>query len=271
MNAKIKVYTGSVLALSLLLAVLKTLCYLFFFDSALGYFDGTFLVSLTRALTWVGSLWCVSALALFPKDTVAPKNKRAPLSLSLTAVAATLVALAGSGLFVTSLADDSRLMLVCGGLLLLGSAFFWHSAFSPRESSVWLGALAILAYLSIMISSHFDMLVTINSPIKTGVHLSVIAAALLLLSELRLSFEDAMPRAAFALRLFAVLLGLPTAVSHLVLYFSDHAPALSEQSLSPFFSLALLGVAVYAAARLFTTQDAHEVAEQEEEKEFEEI
>lgn len=274
MNAKIKVYTGTALTLSLLLTILKTLCFLFSFDSALGYFDNTFLVSLTGALTWISAIWCISVLLLFPKDTVATKKNRSSLLVTAAIIASLLFIAAGVGIFVTNLSN--KLAIACGALLFVGSSFFWlHLTRLDRSKFVWPGMLSILGLLAVLVVSHFDMFVAINSPIKLGLHLSAILAALCLLAELRLSFGDEMPRASFALKLLAVLFCLPTAVSHVVLYFSGKAPALSEKTLSPFFSLVLLAIAVYAAARIFAVTDAKEILEDEkeneEEKEIEEI
>lgn len=270
MNAKIKVYAGTVFALSLLLTILKTLCFLFCFDSALGYLDPTFLVSLTSALTWISAIWCISVLLLFPKDTIGTKKSKTPLLITAAVVAGAFFVAAGVGVFVTGI--SSMLTLVCGALLFVGSSFFWLCLTRlDRSKFAWSGMLAVLGLLAILVVSHFDMFVAINSPIKLWLHLSVITAALFLLAELRLSFNDEMPRASLVLKLLAILLCLPTSVSHFVLYFSGKASALSEQTLSPFFSLVLLGIAVYAATRLFSVTTAEEASENEEEKEFEEI
>lgn len=275
MNAKIKVYTGTALVLSLLLAILKALCCLFCFDSTLGYFDNAFLVSLTNAIAWVSALWCASALFLIPKDSITtPPQRSVPLVGGL--LAAVLVTAAGVGLFVTNFVEKDKLSLVCGALLFASASFFWFSltALSSR-ALVCLGMLAAFGYLSILIVSHFDMFTAINSPLKMALHLSVIAAITMLLTEIRLLFGDKASRVSFVTKMLTLLSCFPTAVGHLALYASGKTPPLSEQTTTPFFLLALLGASVYAAIRLFAATDADDLAESEgetdEEKEIEEI
>lgn len=275
MNAKIKVYSGTALALALLLAILKVLCCLFCFDSTLGYFDHTFLVSLTSAITWVSALWCASALFFLPKDSVAaPPQPSMPLVGGL--LAAILITAAGVGLFVTNFVERDKLSLVCGALLFASSSFFWASLTKlSSKALLYLGMITTLGFLSVLIVSHFDMFTAINSPLKMALHLSTILAIAMLLAETRLLFGDRVLRVSFVLRTLALLFCFPTAVGHLTLYVSGKTPALSEQTTNPFFSLALLGVAIYAVARLFGTRDAAELTEPEgeieEEKEIEEI
>lgn len=274
MQSKITIYTRTALILSLLLAVLRALCFLLYFDGKLGYFNPTFPVLVTNALTCVSALWCASALFFLPKDTIATKRLTdAPITKGVVAIAATLVMGAGIGLVITNVSSGNRLALICGCLILAGSAFVWSRVadLSTKNAQPILGMLLILGLLFVLITSHFDMFVTINSPIKTGLHLSVIAAALFLLTELRFLFEDEMPRAGLAAKLLTVLFCFPTATGHLALYFSGNAPARSQETLTPFFSLALLGLSIFAAARLFAVRAVLATSQEDEEKEIEKI
>lgn len=277
MNAKIKVYTGTALTLALLLTVLKSLCCLFCFDSALGYFNHTFLVSLTSAITWVGAIWCGGALFLFPKDTIATKESRSAVATGALIVAAMLIAAAGIGLLVTAaIRGNDKPSLVCGALLFVGSIFLWLRLTKLSASVLACsGILTVAGFLSVLIVSHFDMFTAINSPIKMALHLSAIAAIAMILADVRLLLGDKLSRVSFVTRMLTLLFCLPTSVGHLVLFVFDKMPPLSEQTATPFFSLALLGAAIYAAAGLFSFADAQELVEAEgnteEEKEFEEI
>lgn len=272
MKSKIQVYTKTVLILSLLLGVLNSICFLFYFDKELGYFAPAFPVFLTKALTWISVLWCVSALFLFPKETIATqRNKKSPFFISVIAMGSSLLIAAGIGILVTNLASRNMLMLLCGLLILIGSAFFWTPLFSSQNTPAICGMILTLGYLFILITTHFDMFVAINSPIKTGLHLSVLVTVLFLLSEIRIFFGDEMPRAAFALKLLTILFCFPTAASHLVLYFGGKLSPLVARTLNPFFSLALLGVTIFAAAKLCTVKPVEKSPENNEEKEIEKI
>lgn len=264
MNEKIKMYTGTALSLSLLLTILKTLCYLFCFDRAVGYLNNTFLVSLTNAITWIGALWCVGALLLIPKNSIDTRNQGSmPLVGGL--LAAILVSASGAGLFVTNLLEKNELSLAGGTLLFAGSAFFWFSLtkLSPKALRC-LAMVATLGFVSILIVSHFDMFTAINSPLKMAIHLSAVSAVIMLLAETRLLFGEKVARFSFVTKMLAALLCFPTSIGHLALYFADKMPALSEQTTNVFFSLALLGVAIYSAIRLFAVTDAQDLAAPEE-------
>ena len=154
MNAKIKVYAGTALILALLLAVLKSLCCLFCFDSTLGYFNHTFLVSLTSAITWVSAIWCGSALFLFPKDTVATKERQSPVATGAWIAVATLIAAAGLGLLVSAaIRGNDKPSLVCGALLFVGSVFFWLRLTKLSASVLACsGILTVAGLLSVLIA-----------------------------------------------------------------------------------------------------------------------
>ncbi len=265
MNAKIKVYIASTGLLSILLTLLRVLSLLFCFDYEIGYFDNGFLPMFTDALTLAGVLWCLSPLVFIPRDTVTISPPTSPTALGMTAVAATLVSIAGVLLILSELSTGITLKLFCGVFLLLGSPYLWGKlSHKLGKFALLFGTLLIVGIFFIMFSSHFDVYVAINSPAKNALQLVSIACALMTLGDLRFLFGDGMPRYALACRLLTVLLLLPAAATNLVLFISDKIPTLAKSILSPLFVLPLLGLAVYAAVGLFLTHDRGAEKENEE-------
>ncbi len=262
MKSKIKIYSFSALILALLLTVLRALSLILFYDHELGYFDGGFLPVFSRALTLAATLWCLTALILIPKDSITAQKSNSPLGAG--ALAACSILLLTSAVFLVLFGN--KLSLVCGCLLLLGGLYPVCRLLAPDRISVCAGMILVVALVPILFIFHFDMYAPINGAVKNTVFLSILSGALMLLGELRFLFRDGMPRAFFALKLITPILCLPTAVGNLFLYFSDKTPVMTKEILTPFFSLVLLSLALYAAFGALRTTEIST-----EEKEIEEI
>ncbi len=252
MKSKIKIYSLSALILAVLLTALRLFALIFSFDHEVAYFNQDFLPIFFRSLTIAAAAWCLTALVLIPKGCITAQKSPSIASAGISTSSAVLFILSGLMLALNGIG--------VGILLILGGMYPLCRLFAPEKISICAGMLLTLSLAAIILIFHFDMYVPINSPLKNAVFLSVLTGALFLVSELRFLFGDGMPRFFLSMKLICPIFCLPTAVGNLFLYFSDKTPLPMKQILSPFFSLALLAMALYAAFGSLNAKENEEIS-----------
>ncbi len=265
MKPKIRIYSLSVFFLTVALTALRALSLFFSFDYEIGYFDNSLLPEFFRALNLASLLWCLSALIFIPKDTTTAQKSASPLSAGIAVACAVLIGISGLFLVLTNVKNGFGLPVACGSLLILGSAYPLCKLSTSAKPTLGIcsGMLLVIALVLVMFIFHFDMYITINSPLKTSAFLSLVTGAVFLLCEMRFLFDDGMSRTFFVAKLLCVVLCLPTAVGNLILAFSSKMPLPARDILSPFLALPLLALALYAAFGALRT-----IAQEKENKEF---
>ncbi len=254
---KLKICTYSVFALSLFLTVLRTLCLLFCFDETVGYFDSSLPVLTGSILTFLATLWCFSPLVLFQKEAVTAEKNAARRSDIFAVITSALFGLSGLLLFIFSFQAIGIIGSFCGIFLMAGSVYPWLRLSHHRNqtATVMTGLGLVLGFLFILLSAHFDMYVTANSPLKNAIFAGVICCALFLLADIRMLFEDGMPRLRLSLQLLSLILCLPTAVGGTVFYFATELPSLQKNTLSPVWLLPFLAIVLYSVTQLLVPTD----------------
>lgn len=248
MKSKSKLYFLSVLALTLLLSVLRTACFLTSYESDVGYFASTPTTAITAILYILATAWCLAAPLLFPKNSL-PRATPSVTRNLCAMLAGSLFLFSGLCLGIGALASASSLRLVIGCLAVSSSVFFFtDGTTAPKRRTMHATfGFATLAFLFVLLFYvYFDMYVAINSPIKNALQLSILSAMLLVLYEIRKSIDRPRSRLSLPIRLLCALVCLPTAVSHLIFERSPMCRTLEKDLLSPFFSLALLGIGLFA-------------------------
>ncbi len=253
MNLNIKIYKFSAFILAALLTVCRILALIFDFDYALGYFDRGIFAVLFHVVTLIAVIWLLTPMLLITKGSLTIKKPRSVLSSGAMASSAVLIGISGFVFVLTNFSFKEPLPLLCGIFLIAGACYPVCRLLVPkkRDLSVYMGIAAIVSLVLVTFILHFDQNTPVNSSLKNSMFYAVIASALFLLSELRILFDDAMPRAFLSAKLITIVLCLPTAVGNLVLYFSEKTPVLMKATLSPFLSLPLFALALYAAFGTF--------------------
>ncbi len=147
---------------------------------------------------------------------------------------ALLSAMSGGALLCTSVlmtvdawADDGALKIFSLVMVLLAlpaGAYFLLTAMSRREEDnrlAVLGFFPVLWLAACLMRIYFDRTSAINDPMQLLLQLSLAAVMLACLTELRALVGKTGFRVRFAISAVAVLLGITSSVSMLVLYFSS--------------------------------------------------
>lgn len=247
---KVSVYRLTVLILAVLTAVVRSLAVIFSFDSGPGYFiSGAFLPGLAGALIGIGVVWCLSSAFLIPAGTLPVRPVFSSGKVYFAGVYAAFIMMSDACYRVYSFVQSKNLsavkaafdrentayitgryvrivavMTVICIFASIGSAicFFLRAEDRKKRYGAIIGLFPIIRATGGIALTHFDMTVTMNSPIKVMAELSLMAAMIYFLYEDRfeLSEERARPRLYFTTALAAQFLCLTSGLSGIVGYFS---------------------------------------------------
>jgi hypothetical protein len=260
MKNKTRLFFASASLLTVLLTVLHTLSLLTAYNTEVSYLDSPPLVITMCVLYAFGALWCLVLPLLLPKETPFAKERAVP-HVAFGYLAAILLVLSGISLLLNPPAATgiaAKTLPALAVLTLLASAFFFVDAASKKRLGTVraiFGFPVLMFLLCFLFYIYFNMYVTINSPLKNALQLSILSALLFMLCQIRSAISKPMPRIAIASRLLCALFCLPTAVSHLVFGTSELCGALEETVASPLLSLPLLAIGIFALSETIFYKD----------------
>ncbi|MBE6662172.1 MAG: hypothetical protein E7606_02685 [Ruminococcaceae bacterium] len=247
-NIKNRLYIFSTTILAVLLSVLHAVALCTAYDGSVGYFDGTPLVVTMQILYALVAVWCLVIPFLTAKESTSAAPPTFPMIFT-GYFSGILFLFSGILLLRSALASPSTPMLVylLAIFTLLAAPFFLTVG---KKAHAALGFLALGFLFCLLFYVYFDMYVTINSPLKVALQLSILSALLFVLCEIRRGIGKPMPRITASARHLCVLFCLPTSVAHLVFGASDACGTLERSVISPVFSLPLLALALFALSEM---------------------
>lgn len=244
------------LALTLLGTALRTVCFLFCFDTDPGYFSEGILPTLSNVLYFaavVFPLICIfiTPKSAYPRDLITPLRPLPSLGLAGILIAFCVAVLFFAGSSVGSIAfRGHRLLTVSTILALFAAAFYILSHKRQGRYPDWLSFLGytpVLWSITTIGDIYFDQYVTMNSPVKISLHLGLLGFMFIALSELRFRVGRSLPRYAtafWAMGSYACIVGsIPVLVA-------TGAGVLSNLS-HLFYAAVLLFAGVYGLYLLF--------------------
>lgn len=273
MKNKSRVYSLSVVILAVLLSALRTVCLLTAYNSDVGYLDSTPLVLVTRGLYIIGALWCF-AIPFLPQKAERLSSIGSVPHIIFSNIAGSLSLFSGICIFINSLTSADRavpgntiLPLFIGIFAALASIFFFSE--NPRlpklrAAHASCGFLVLAFLFCLLFHIYFDMYVAINSPLKIALQLSILSALLFVLHEIRTAIGRPFSRIGTLSRFLCVLFCLPTAISHLILSSTEKLSYLAKDIISPFFSLSLLAIGIFAVSQLIFGKNTETIEKKSE-------
>ena len=184
MKSSPKIYFYSAFILAALLSIIYTLSFLFAFDTPIAYFStNAVLPVIAKYLMLCTCIWIFSIFILIPKGALSIER---PAASSLSKIASGLVV---AGLLTYSVIklltlSWSKLSLIGVALALLSISFFALNAFpSPKTCSnihAISGIFVILWAAVCMTEAYINWYVTMNSPAKILLMISMMSMALCL-------------------------------------------------------------------------------------------
>ena len=271
----VKTWFRAILCLAPLAAVLRTVALFTSFDTEIGYFNESFIVTLVNWLIVLTSAFAICGLLFISKEADLPKKAdNSANSIFFSATFAGFIMLAdffyklvsviGGGkfsyykmIFSSAFRAENAYMLRVGAIIeimgviaavLSAVCFFVRSSKNPKAKlSAWLGFFPIIRALVGVAQIYFDMTVQMNHPSKLMLQFALISVMFYFLCEEReyVSEEHMRPRGFFISGCLAFFLCFVGGVSEIVGFFSG---VLSEGSLcvEAFFSFI---VSFYILAR----------------------
>lgn len=210
MKNKLKVYTLTSLILSVVVGALRVLSLAISYDSSVGYFSSSFIVTVTRSLMIVSLVWLGSSLLFIPKDTINVRTDKQMASMCISII--TGIVFFASGIFQI-LNGTTNLYILSGALMMISSTAFILKFTKLRKGTAWIEYFAIFSIILMIADMHFDYYTAMNSPHKILSQLALISGALVLLGDMRDSFSESQPRTEFAIGLIATFLCFVNAIS----------------------------------------------------------
>lgn len=251
---KVKVFSGTAVALSALGTILYTLAHLLASDGS-GYFaSGHPLPLLAGILSVVSVLWFACALLLIPKGALPAEDFTTRKSALSTAAMAPVIGSLAAALICFTMRSSQGTVALCAKLGLLAAlasaVYFLLRLFgcdNLRALMTGLGIGPILLAAAMCGLTYFDQSTYMNSPTKIGFQLAWITMMLFMTAELRFTVGTPQPRRYLASACIALYANAAASVPQAVYLFKDGTPSYANLA----FALLSLGNCIYVACRLF--------------------
>lgn len=261
-SARINALPVSLLALTLISTVLRTLALLAFFDSDVGYFRAdTALLPILYVLEVSAVCLCIVFPFLIIKEFSAPKHVCA-LEFIGTAFCALAFALAALFLLFFRARVPAPTILVLLAVVFSVLAAL-HFALRLRDTDsgtlAWFGYGVILAAAMILAITYFDRYTPMNAPHKISQHVCMLAAMGAILMEQRELLDRSLPRVRIATLLASFFLCTTVGISNVVAFVFGELSSV----LYLFFDLIILAFAAYFGGKCLKILFPHTATESE--------
>lgn len=187
--------------LSLLGAAIRTAAYLTAFDTQVGYLDPSIWTSLSRCLYFITPVLLIAIATAIPKGTLSTTPCQTYRAAAAIPMALILIAFTVAVFLIYPPAKGSALLFTA--LLGIPAALYYgaSSVKSIRSSDLVsiLGFFSIIWCIAAVADLYFDVFVTMNSPIKTSLHVGLLGFMAATLGELRFRIGRPLPRIASVL------------------------------------------------------------------------
>ncbi|MBQ4111938.1 MAG: hypothetical protein IJD38_03980 [Clostridia bacterium] len=235
--------------LTLLGAVIRTVCFLTAYDSSTGYLNPGFLTTLSTWLYFITPAVLIAVALMIPKDTL-PST----LNQKLRAPSAILVALglaAFSAVVLIRFAPAKGNILLAPALLGIPAALYYGiSATRNGRYPDWLSLLGFIPVfwcITAVADLYFDHFVTMNSPVKVSLQVGLMGFMVAMLGELRFRIGRPLPRVA---SVFFGISGYTCLTAAIPLLVATGARVLSHP-LHLMYAIVLLTAGLYSLYLLF--------------------
>lgn len=206
-RSKIHIYTISVLCLTMIAILLRTLNFLFFFDTAPGYFVSSPLPVIFRALSVLTALWAFTPLITMPRKSLTEKEPPV-ISASATASLLCVAAFVCVGILcffdLRTAPSLSTLLLLLVTIPLVPLYLMGEQPKSGSTMRLLSSYVTIIWCALFLVHTYLDLYTTMNSPLKLMLHLSLLLIMLHFLNRAGSIAGTSRPRLTLSVLLAAV-------------------------------------------------------------------
>jgi hypothetical protein len=247
-NHRVLIFSAIAFSLSLIGAILRLVCLLFFYDK-IGYYQTGAVLPVVSAVFYAASIVFFAIVARFlvkPSAVAAHLSKPARIAaiLPLAAIVVHLFSICGT-VFGGEATWYEVFLLVFG---VISAVFFASLVFCRQPSSLSaLSGIGCIFWLALAaMRSYLDFFVPMNSPDKLFFQLGAVGATLLVFSEIRAIYNMPQPRA----YVFCFFTGVFTVASASIPNIIANANDVFANYTLLFEDIVMLSILVYATVRL---------------------
>ncbi len=227
---KVKIYTFSALALTLMAIALRVLNFLLIYDPITDYFAIHPLHTVYLALCIFTAMWLLSALFLIPRKAF-PANTvyftglpgRVASAICALGAAASFFFFRDCMVYYVEKAGLYNLLAICS---ILAALYFAFEAIGAIPSAITaLAGYLVLLWLGLILSvTYLDLYVAMNSPFKISLHLGLLGMMLHVLESIRFRIGRPFRLTYYVYTLIAAFLCGTASIPVLVAYFTNQYP-----------------------------------------------
>lgn len=252
-SGKLKIYSLSVLALSLIAAIMRVLAFFTDFDERVGYFNNSNpLYSTFIALAIITVIWCFSVFFTIPKNVLPEENRGVGYIGGFGAVFSIVASIAAVVVFAKGYTETQTvLQLIAAALFLISIGYFLLSVKGDRSQSsvqALFGIALILSLIMMLATVYFDMKVAMNSPIKVMLQLLLLALMLFFVSDIRVLLGRTLARVYLFTALLAVFFGFSSSLPEMLAFLFGKIDNVNYFM----YNFVTFAYTSYAMARLFS-------------------
>ena len=217
MKNKIHIYSISALLAVLVLTFMRSVSLISCYDTHIGYFNSSLLVTITNLATFLAVVWLMSSAFVVQKNTTS-----APIVFSkiynhiATQIAAAIYLI--SSIYIL-LDAENNLVVFAGASALISAIYYILMSINKPSTNTLTAFLSMLPTVTLAltaISVYFDMKISMNSPHKVMASFILLCAMVFSLCETRSHINRASPKVHFASGLVTFLLGFTYSASNLI-------------------------------------------------------
>ncbi len=256
MLKKLKIYFISSLTLTSICILIYVACILFAFDTPIAYFSASSLLPyVAKYLLILSSIGVCSLLFLIPKDTLAISYHRhsrsSRISAAIVAVCFLIFAVLRFLISSNGYLQPTKLFFACTILAIISSIFYFMTAISPVATSTTRALLIVPTIIwaaAAMTEAYTNRFVTMNSPMKLFLMLSMMSIMFFALHEAKFLINRPYSRAYAVSALLGVSLSSIFSIVFLTMQLSG------KYSIVEFFPTSIVSLA-FSIYMLFRALD----------------
>lgn len=241
-------FLATALSLAVISAVLRALNIFFFFDESLGYYEsGAALPLVANILLGVGALFLVVFAFCFFRREKIEYSSRSVIQICVSVISAITALALAVGNAIEAFKGD-RLGMLTAALSLMCALYFVCALVDINPIYKALAGIFAIARLTFMLAaSYFNQSVQMNAPDKVLFGLACVFSMLFVASELKVFVGTARTPIYLIASALAAVLSATSAIPSII---AVHASKLPESNGLYMEYYLLLGIALYAGARL---------------------
>ena len=226
-SGKLKNYIVLSAAAALAATVMRTVSLITVFESEIGYYArGAILPYVQKGFIALSVLLMLILPIFISKgDLYETRPSPSPFVLFSSFLCGTINIISAVLLLLFQRGSMPTVTLIIIIGFSAGTVFFFYDALCPPEKKSQLGVIpamiAVIGLIAMIVKIHLDYTITLNSPNKTALFISLATISIFMIQELRFTVGASQPRIYLATSAISSLFCLSTSIPGIIGYYTD--------------------------------------------------